>query len=75
MSEIENIIPSEDEITDVLDQYDAWLQEEYEKHGNRDHAIDAATEKVAQSPSSKIFFWVADNDNSRIYDVDDTLDS
>jgi hypothetical protein len=73
MADMDNYIPSENEIDEVLTQYDSWLQEEYETHGDPVIAIDRATERVTSSSSHKVFFWVAENDNARIYDVDDTI--
>lgn len=73
MSEQEEL-PTEEEITEVLAQYEAFLRTEYERSGDRDVAIDEATEQVTTSVAGKTFFWIADNNNSLIYDVDDIIE-
>jgi hypothetical protein len=73
MTDVANYIPSEDEVNEVLDLYDEWLQEEYAKHGDKDKAIDEATERVTRSENQRAFYWVVDHDNARIYDVDDSI--
>jgi hypothetical protein len=74
MNDTDNYIPSEDEVAEMLDLYNNWLQEEYDRYGDKDKAIDEATERATQSEVQHTFMWIVDNDYARIYDVDDTIE-
>lgn len=70
----EEYTPTAEEIDDVLSFYNEWLDRAYEDHGDKDIAIDLATEKVQNDVTNgKIFLWVANNDAALIYDVDGTI--
>jgi hypothetical protein len=70
----EDYTPANDEIDEVLSLYRDWLDKAYDHHGNKEVAIDLATEHVQNDhEAGRIFSWLADNDASLIYDVDGTI--
>lgn len=70
----EEYTPTTDEIDEVLSLYNDWLDKAYDHHGDKGMAIDLATEQVQNDYSAgKVFSWVANNDASLIYDVDETI--
>lgn len=74
MSESDEYQPSEDEITEVLDQYQQWLHDGYDQLQDKEEAIDKATNlALNHEESGKVFFWIIQNDSSLIYDKDDTI--
>lgn len=66
--------PDQNEIDEVLSFYKSWLDEEYKNHGDRGIAIGVATERAQDdSYTGHTFSWLANNDASLIYDVDESL--
>lgn len=75
MLESDEYQPTEDEITEVLEQYQQWLHDGYDQFQDKEEAIDKATALALNHDvdSGKIFFWITQNDSALIYDKDDTI--
>jgi pyridoxine/pyridoxamine 5'-phosphate oxidase len=70
----EEYTPTDNEIDEVLSLYHDWLDKAYDHHGDKEIAIDLATEKMQNDQEAgKVFSWVATNDAALIYDVDETI--
>ncbi len=74
MEDPEEYTPTEEEIAEVLEQYQEWLHDVYSEFQDKDEAIDKATDLALNHTSSgKVFFWISQNDSALIYDKDDTI--
>lgn len=70
----EEYTPTEEEIDDVMSIYNKWLDKAYDHHGEKETAIELATNCLQNDwEIGRVFSWIAENDASRIYDVDGTL--
>lgn len=70
----EEYTPKPDEIDEVLGLYNEWLEEAYNHHGDKEKALNVVTQKIQiDQEAGRVFRWMADNDASLIYDVDESL--
>lgn len=70
----EEYTPQPNEIEEVMSLYHAWLNDAYCHHGDKDTALDLVTDRIQRDyTAGRVFRWVADNDASLIYDVDETI--
>lgn len=72
----EEYTPTNDEIDEVMSLYNEWLDQAYSYHGNKGIAIDLVTERIQRdNVAGVVFSWVATNDATLIYDVDEKYET
>jgi hypothetical protein len=65
-----NWSPSQDDIDEMLDLYESWLNDARNVHPTQEDAINAVMVSFQENPN-QVFDWIAQNKPDLIYDVDE----